>query len=135
VPNNLVANLYNPHEQSKEELIANFVVRQSIFRRLFQAIKNSPMQYPEPHYLIEGPRGSGKPTLLLRLSYEIEDDPELNTWLIPLVLPEEAYNRITRLSKLWEILAPGLAEQDRTFTHLFSQMSPDYSFPTTLSIN
>ena len=91
MPNALVANLYNPHEQSKAELIQRFVVRQKLFRQLFQDIRSSDMAYPEPHYLIEGQRGMGKTTLLLRLSYEIENDRELNPWLIPVVLKEEAY--------------------------------------------
>lgn len=42
-----VANLYNPHEQSKEELIAGFVVRLPLFEKLFKVLKDSDMQYPE----------------------------------------------------------------------------------------
>ncbi|MCK5718445.1 MAG: hypothetical protein KAH84_00695 [Thiomargarita sp.] len=31
-----LANLYNPHSQTKQELIDNFVVRQKLFKKLFQ---------------------------------------------------------------------------------------------------
>ena len=74
MPKPLVANLYNPHEQSKEQLIKNFVVRQGVFQELFRVIKSSDMTKPERHYLIEGQRGTGKTTLLLRLSYAIENE-------------------------------------------------------------
>ena len=47
------------------------------------------MEHPEQHFLIEGKRGMGKTTLLLRLSYEIENDAKLSEWLIPLVFNEE----------------------------------------------
>ena len=64
----LVANLYNPHEQTKEQLIESFVVRCKLFQQLFQEIKTADMTYPQQHFLIEGQRESGKTTLLLRLS-------------------------------------------------------------------
>jgi nucleoside-triphosphatase THEP1 len=123
----LVANLYNPHEQTKEELIKSFVVRHKIFRKLFRAIKRADMLYPEQHFLIEGQRGMGKTTLLLRLSYEIENDSDLNTWLVPVVLKEEAHYGITRLFKLWETVAQMLADRDTAFAGLFAQMENAYA--------
>lgn len=104
-----VAAIYNPQNQSKEELIENFVVRQNTFQRLFKAIKEAKMEVPEQHYLILGRRGMGKTTLLLRLAYEIENDPALNGWLIPLVFNEEEYG-IRRLFNFWERIM-GLLEQ------------------------
>ncbi|MDM8565237.1 tetratricopeptide repeat protein [Candidatus Halobeggiatoa sp. HSG11] len=96
-----IPNLYNPHSQSKQELIDNFVVRHKLFKKLFRAIKQTDMQHPPQHFLIEGQRGMGKTTLLLRLSYEIENDAELG-WLVPVVLAEEAYYGIMDLAGLWE---------------------------------
>jgi TPR repeat protein/nucleoside-triphosphatase THEP1 len=125
-----VANLYNPHEQSKEELIAGFVVRLKTFASLFKEIKDSDMRYPEHSYLIEGQRGMGKTTLLLRLSYEIENDTELNNWIIPLVFKEESYWGVNRLFKLWEHCAELLADKEPQFIGLYEQMrslpEPDY---------
>lgn len=93
--------LYNPASQPKELLIENFVVRTKVFEKIFDDIKNSPMKYPEQNYIIQGQRGSGKTTLLLRLKYEIENNHELNQWLIPIYFSEETYD-ITTLSNLWE---------------------------------
>lgn len=122
----LIANLYNPHEQSKQELIDSFVVRLKIFHKLFSEIRNSDMKHPEQHFLIEAQRGMGKTTLLLRLSYEIENDAELNTWLIPIVFKEESYYGITRLFKLWEETARLLEAGEPEFAGLFNQMEAQY---------
>ncbi len=124
---NLVANLYNPHEQTKEQLIASFVVRRNVFQKLFKEIKSSDMKYPEQHFLIVGQRGMGKTTLLLRLGYEVENDSELSSWLIPLVLKEESYWGITRLFKLWETIAKELESKDKNFSRLFTKMETAYS--------
>ena len=119
----LVANLYNPHEQSKAQLIASFVARRKLFERLFEDIKTAPMQYPEQHILIEGQRGSGKTTLLLRLSYAIENDEALNSWLIPVVFKEEAYYGIADLPQLWTATAQLLEDQDDAFAGLAMRMA------------
>lgn len=122
MPTPLAANLYNPHEQSKEELIQRFVVRHKLFQQLLQDIKTSDMTYPEPHYLIEGQRGMGKTTLLLRLSYEVENDPELNSWLVPVVLKEEAYYGVTKLLDLWQMVAQALETKEHNFIGLTDQL-------------
>jgi len=122
----VAANLYNPHEQSKEQLIERFVARQAIFRELYREIKTSPMSEPEPPYLIEGQRGTGKTTLLLRLSYEIENDLQLQPWLIPIVLKEEAYYGIRRLYTLWKRIAQELALKNVRFAGLAEQMLSAY---------
>ncbi len=95
--------IYNPASQPKEWLIEHFVVRTKIFEKLFKDIKNGKMKYPEQNYLIQGQRGMGKTTLLLRLKYEIENDAELNSWLVPVFFNEESYD-LTTLSNLWEKL-------------------------------
>lgn len=109
-----VANIYNPQNQSKEELIEGFVVRQQLFKKLYKAIKEAKMETPEQHYLMLGRRGMGKTTLLLRLAYEIENDPDLNGWLIPLVFNEEEYG-IRGLFKFWERVMELLEEKHPAF--------------------
>jgi len=126
MPKPLVANLYNPHEQSKEQLIESFVVRHKVFYELFREIKSSDVTKPEQHYLIEGQRGTGKTTLLLRLSYEIENDHNLREWLIPVVLKEEAYYGIRHLYRLWETVAQELEGKGKAFSGLAGQMSDAY---------
>ncbi len=86
---NQSANLYNPHELTKQELIKTFVVRTELFNKLFDEIKKYD-KYTHRHYVIEGQHGMGNTTLLLRLSYEIENDENLNKWLIPIVFKEES---------------------------------------------
>ncbi|MBD3305329.1 hypothetical protein GF339_03125 [candidate division KSB3 bacterium] len=123
----LAANLYNPHEQSKEQLIDRFVARHSVFSDLYQTIKAYPMTQVDQHYLIEGQRGMGKTTLLLRLSYEIENDPDLQPWLIPLVFKEEVYYSIHRLYMLWERIAQELEiKQPAAFAGIHERMTALY---------
>lgn len=98
-----VKTLYNPASLSKPELIESFVVRTKSFEKIFSDIRSSDMKYPEKHYLIQGQRGMGKTTLLLRLKYEVENCPDLNNWLLPVFFGEESYD-LTSLSRLWEKL-------------------------------
>ncbi|MCP5108948.1 MAG: hypothetical protein GY950_36530, partial [bacterium] len=69
---NPVSHIYNPLNQTEEELLKNFVVREREFKTIFDEIKSSDMSHPEPHYIIHGQRGQGKTTLLLKLYYEIK---------------------------------------------------------------
>lgn len=111
-----IAAIYNPQNQTKTQLIESFVVRQKLFHKLFKAIKEAKMEVPEQHYLIQGRRGMGKTTLLLRIAYEIENDPVLNSWLIPVIFNEEEYG-IRRLFKLWERIM-----------ELLEQRNPEFNF-------
>ena len=106
-----ISHIYNPHNQSRQELLDNFVIRQSIFKKLFPAIRNSTMETVEQSFLIQGQRGTGKTTLLLKLEYEIQNDPEVSKWLIPVRLNEEQYN-IFSLCRLWETVADHLEEHE-----------------------
>jgi len=101
--------IYNPANQTPKKLIENFVVRTKIFKEIFNDIKNSEMKHPEQHYIIQGVRGQGKTTLMLRIAYEINNDIELRKRIIPIVFNEEQYN-ISRLFKLWEAIAEYLEE-------------------------
>ncbi|MDW7681523.1 MAG: ATPase, partial [bacterium] len=123
--------IYNPANQTPHELIENFVVRTELFHDIFEDIKESKMTHPEQHYIIQGIRGQGKTTLLLRIAYEIERDLELRKRLIPIVFNEEQYN-ITRLFKLWETVAEYLDEMDE-IKGLYDEMQafehePDYEW-------
>ncbi len=125
VPPRTVASIYNPDLLTKEQLIASFVVRLNKFKKLFADIKEVKMEHPEQPVLIVGLRGMGKTTLLLRLSYEVENDTTLNTWLTPLVFNEEEYG-ITKLFKLWETIAQYLEKKDSRYTGLFDRMDKEY---------
>ena len=108
--NNLIMNIYNPANQTRSELIDNYVVRVKEFEEILSIIKNDDMQQPPQHILVQGQRGSGKTTLLLRLLYEVKDNPQLCEWLIPIRFDEEQYN-IRTLYKLWENIAIYLEDE------------------------
>ncbi|MFT6963530.1 MAG: Cdc6-like AAA superfamily ATPase, partial [Flammeovirgaceae bacterium] len=112
--NTTVANIYNPSQLSEEELIERFIVRKKIFSKLFKFISEADMKYPETHFLIEGQRGMGKTTLLLRLYYAVKNEPELNTWLVPVIFSEELYG-VRTLTDFWETVAEGLEEEEAGF--------------------
>lgn len=109
-----IAHIYNPQNQTNDELVAGFVVRLKLFDKLFRDIQSAPMDRPEQHYLIQGLRGMGKTTLLRRLAIEVERTPELAQRLIPIVFNEEEYG-IQSLADWWEKTAEYLAEHDPDF--------------------
>ncbi len=117
-----ILNIYNPANQTKNELISNFVVRVEEYNEILKAIENDKMQSPTRHYIMQGQRGSGKTTLLLRLYYEVKDSPELQKWLMPIRFDEEQYN-VRTLYKLWENVAIYLEEElAEGFSGLYDEM-------------
>jgi TPR repeat protein/nucleoside-triphosphatase THEP1/DNA-binding Lrp family transcriptional regulator len=101
LPTKRISYIYNPANQTPQELIDGFVIRTEEFKKIFHDIKTSTMQNPEQHYIVQGPRGSGKTTLLLRLAYEIERDKKLSQSLLTVRFNEEQYD-VRRLERLWE---------------------------------
>ncbi|SFE41380.1 hypothetical protein SAMN05518672_10645 [Chitinophaga sp. CF118] len=102
--------LYNPDRKNKQDLIDEFVIRNKVLKGIFSDIQSGDMKYPEQHYLLLGPEGTGKTTLLLRLKYAVEDDPVLNKWLLPVIFREEQYH-IWKLSDVWEQIATYLEDE------------------------
>ena len=93
--------IYNPDLLDKEDLIRGFVARKRLLERLLGDVRRETRDdTPAQAYLILGQRGLGKTTLLRRLAYAIEDDPDLGAAWVPLVFPEEQYN-IATLSDFW----------------------------------
>ncbi len=113
--------IYNPAELTKSELIENFVIRNYEFEQIFNIIKNDDMKNPPQHIIIQGQRGTGKTTLLLRLSYAIKDDNELNKWLIPVVSDEESWG-ISTLAEFWKHTAEDLEEINDDFIGVTGEM-------------
>jgi tetratricopeptide (TPR) repeat protein len=99
----------NTGNKTKESLIGGFVIRTKQFNNILSEIKLSKTDKPEQNYLIIGQRGAGKTTLLYRLKYAIEDDPELNIGIIPVMFSEEQYN-LMDLVNLWEGIVEYLEE-------------------------
>ena len=127
---NLIANTYNPGNQTPQELIDGFVIRKKEFEALFRDIQNDSMKHPAQHAIIQGRRGSGKTTFLLRLCYEVQRDTALSSWLVPIAFSEEQYS-IRTLYKLWEHIAIALENEHEEFADLPDAMeakidAPDY---------
>lgn len=116
-----VSTIYNPHEQTEQELLDGFVIREKEFKTIFQEIQKNKMQTPPQHYIIYGVRGNGKTSLLLKLFYEVRRDEDLNKWLIPIIFKEEQYN-IRTLFKLWENITEHLEDDYKEFVGLPDKM-------------
>lgn len=114
-------NIYNPSQQTKRELIDNFIIRINEFEKIYNVIKTDAMKNSPQHFIIQGVRGSGKTTLLLRIYYEIIENEKLNKWLIPVRFNEEQYG-ISKLYKLWENIANELENSDDTYLGLIDEM-------------
>lgn len=116
-----IATIYNPHQQTEQELLDGFVIREKEFKTIFNDIQKNKMQTPPQHYIVYGVRGNGKTSLLLKLFYEVRRDADLDKWLIPVIFKEEQYNLRT-LYKLWEHVAEYLDDDFSEFSGLISKM-------------
>ena len=122
---NLVSHIYNPLNQTEEEIRKNFVVRGKELNTIFNDIKSSSMDNPEPHYIIQGQRGQGKTMLLLKLYYEIKNHKKLNKFIIPVIFNEEQYHMNT-LFDLWSHTAEKLEEESQDFSGLHHAVEETY---------
>ena len=64
---NMMSFVYNPDNQTDEELRDRFVIRTQEFKCLLADISDTDLAHSPQHYLIIGQRGTGKTSLLLRL--------------------------------------------------------------------
>ncbi|MCP5046643.1 MAG: sel1 repeat family protein, partial [bacterium] len=117
--------IYNPLNQTPEELRRSFVVREKEFNTIFNDIKTSKMKHPEPHYVVQGKRGQGKTTLLLKLYYEIKEDKTLSKFIVPVIFNEEQYH-INSLFGLWSHTAEKLEEENELFLGLYDAVEDAY---------
>ena len=102
--------VYNPANQTREELIDNYVIRVQEYETIIQDIQRWQGRSVPRHFLIQGQRGTGKTTLLLRLYYQTRFDYERSRKLIPVRFDEEQYN-IRTVYKLWENVAAYLEDE------------------------
>ncbi len=107
---NQISHIYNPANQNYEELIEGFVIRKKEFKKISNELKCDDLKNSPQHFLIEGQRGTGKTSLLLRIRYEIENNNNLDN-LIAVQFSEEQYN-IFDLCRIWESSAEALEEVD-----------------------
>ena len=113
--------IFNPAEEPKESLIANFIIRLDVFEKIIKIIKTSAIDVAPQHFLIIGQRGMGKTTLLLRIKYEVQDIPELSKNHLAIRFSEEQY-QISNLINLWEETAIALSNTSKQYKDLYSEM-------------
>ncbi|HIQ14367.1 MAG TPA: hypothetical protein EYH38_02185, partial [Leucothrix sp.] len=104
--NSKLAHVYNPANQSDQQLLDGFIMRGKTFEKIINSLQASATSTPAQHFLIEAQRGMGKTSLLLRLKIEIQRDPKLSH-LLAVQLAEEQYG-IFNLCQLWEHISEEL---------------------------
>lgn len=102
---------YNPAFLESEKLVENFVVRQTDLQMIVKIVRENTAASNQ-HVLVIGPRGSGKTTLVRRVSAEIARDEALSSAWYPLVFAEESYNALSA-ADFWLESLFHLAEQTR----------------------
>jgi tetratricopeptide (TPR) repeat protein/energy-coupling factor transporter ATP-binding protein EcfA2 len=88
----LVAHKYTPAEISPQELEATFAARGHTVDYLLDSLRMQIKSGTLSSFLITGPRGSGKSTIIQMVALRIRQDSKLNAAWIPVVFPEEQFN-------------------------------------------
>jgi len=102
---------YDPWETPAEERKARFVGRETLLERILSAIAEQEAHETVQHYLLLGPRGIGKTTLLLTLRDRIRESPTLSARWFCVQLREEEYF-VRTLRDLLELVLRALADEE-----------------------
>ena len=90
---------YNPAFLKPEELVRQFVVRDTELNLIMQKIRENVTESNE-HILIIGSRGTGKTMLVLRAVEEVKAQKDLEQRWYPLVFGEESY-QVSTAGEFW----------------------------------
>jgi tetratricopeptide (TPR) repeat protein len=102
---------YDPWETPAAERNARLVGREGLLQQLLTAIAEQEGHETLQHYLLLGPRGIGKTTLLLALRDRVRDNPALAARWFCVQLREEEYS-VGTLRDLLRLVASGLADEE-----------------------
>ena len=100
---------YDPWELEREEREKRFVGREALLQRVMGAVAEQQGHGTLQHYLLLGPRGIGKTTLLLTLRDRVRDRLSAQWWCVQ--LREEEYF-VQTLRDLLELVLSGLADEE-----------------------
>ena len=102
---------YDPWETPAEERKARFVGREALLERLLSGIAQQEGHQTVQHYLLLGPRGIGKTSILLTVRDRIRETAALSARWFSVQLREEEYF-IRTLRDLLELVLRALAEEE-----------------------
>ena len=100
--------LYNPSGLGDDEFIASFVARHELLETLLRRLRTAEPEGGGRHYVLIGPRGMGKTSLLKRIKIAIGQEPDLAARYVPLSFREEQYN-VQTLGDFWRNCGESLA--------------------------
>ena len=104
--------VYDPWELPPEQRQSTFVGRQQFLDRFLGAIREQEGRDTVQHYILTGPRGIGKTTLLLVLRDRIRQDPKISAKWFCVQLREEEYY-IHKQRDLWQLVLQALAVDEK----------------------
>ncbi len=102
---------YDPWEMPPEERKARLVGREVLLQTILTAVAEQQEHQTLQHYLLLGPRGIGKTTLLLTLRDRVRETPSLSAQWLCVQLREEEYF-IRTLRDLLDLVLQSLAEDE-----------------------
>ena len=102
----LVAHKYTPSEMSERELDATFAARGHTVDYLLKSLRDQVHSGTLSSFVITGPRGAGKSTVIRMVALRLTRDPELSRAWLPVVFPEEQFG----VASLRDFLAAVLRE-------------------------
>lgn len=106
---------YNPGRCRPEDLEATFVARNATLGSILDVLRERATAPANQHFLITGPRGSGKTNMLLMIKYGLEKDEALSQAYLPLQTAEEEYSIASLrdlFTKILELLLEAVSDED-----------------------
>lgn len=100
----LLPHKYTPAEMSEQELDATFAARGHTVDYLLQALRDQSRAGTLASFVVTGPRGSGKSTVIRMVALRLRRDLELSRAWWPVVFPEEQFNVLSLRDFLAAIL-------------------------------
>lgn len=107
----IVTHKYTPAEIPEDELEATFAARGRSLDYLLKSLRDQIRSGTLSSFVITGPRGAGKSTLINMVALRIRQDPELRSAWLPVVFPEEQFNFLS-LRDLLSATLQLLAKED-----------------------